>query len=166
MHVLGLGQTLTGKTYLFQSICRNYKTLGVDTIVLDPINDPAWGATFMTTDQAEFLRVAKLSEQCALFVDESGIAIGRYAGAMSWAATTARHWGHKSHFIAHRLTQLDKTVRDQCSILYIFRVSKSDAKTLADDFGHDELGRAAALPPYYFYKTDPFFNISLLTLGE
>lgn len=96
------------------------------------------------------------SRNCALFIDESGAAIGRYAGPMHALATQSRHMGHKAHFFVQRGSLLDKTVRDQCSILFLFRVSKSDAKTFADEFGWDELEKANALEPGECYKVTRF----------
>ena len=165
-HTLIIGRTLMGKTYLAKELCRQYKSHSIQRIVLDPLLDPGWQAEFITKNPDEFLAVAKESRSCALFIDESAQTIGRYAREMKWCATTSRHWGHKSHFIAHRFSDLDKTVRDQCSTLYIFHLSFSDAKLLADEYTNQELKKVSELKKYEFFRIDENFNIKLLTLKK
>jgi hypothetical protein len=153
MHVLILGITETGKTTLAFRLASSYREQGVNVLVLDPDRRREWGATFITDDPDEFLRIAKLNTKCALFVDESGVMIGRYSGAMQWLATNARKWGHKAHFIAQRATQLDPLIRTQCTVLYLFRQSPTDAKILSNDFVVSGLEDAAELPKgHYLFK--------------
>ena len=165
-HTLILGRTLMGKTFLAKELCRQYKAHSLQSIVLDPLLDPGWQASFITKDSNEFLRVAKESRSCALFIDESAQTIGRYAHEMKWCATTSRHWGHKAHFLSHRFVDLDKTVRDQCSTLYIFHLSFSDARVLADEYTNQRLKQVSALKKYEFFKIDENFNKKLLTLRK
>lgn len=133
-----------------------YRAKGIKTLVLDPLQDPEWGADFQTDNNDEFLRVMYESRQCALFIDESGSSIGRYAGAMQVVATQSRHLGHKAHFFTQRGAQLDRTVRDQCSILFIFRVGNMDAKTMSEEFGYDELKDANLLGKGECFKVTRF----------
>jgi hypothetical protein len=155
-HVLIMGMTLSGKTTLAKRLCHAYMAQGINCIVLDPINDPGWNTPYTFRDGTEFLDVCKASRQCAVFIDESGSAIGTHAHEMQWLATQARHWGHKSHFIMQRGQQLDKTMRDQCTHLYLFRVSKDDAKILANEFAQDELLQANELKQFEFFSTSKF----------
>lgn len=133
-----------------------YKKKGIKTAVLDPLCDPDFQADFQTDNPDEFLDVMYSSRQCALFVDESGDAIGRYAGPMAKLATQSRHFGHKAHFLTQRSVLLDRTIRDQCSTLFIFRVGKRDADTLAEEFGYDELRQVNDLGRGEFYKVTRF----------
>ena len=137
--------TQSGKTTLAKRLINQYKNDGTLSIVLDPLSDPEWGASFVTANNDEFLKAMITSRSCALFVDESGAAIGRYAGAMQKVATQSRHWGHKAHFITQRVTQLDPLIRGQCSTLFLFRVTKRDALAMADEFGQDILKEAHTL---------------------
>lgn len=43
------------------------------------------------------------------------------------------------HFAAQRAQMIVPTVRDQCERAYIFRVSFSDAKNLADEWGEPDI---------------------------
>lgn len=113
--------------------------------MLDPLNDPEWEADYQTDDNEEFLNVMYQNRSCALFIDESGQSIGRYAQEMAACATQSRHFGHKAYFISQRAVQLDRTVRDQCTTLFVFRVGHNDAKVLAEEFGYEELKEAHKL---------------------
>lgn len=148
--------TGSGKTTLAKQMIQAYKTKGIKTLVLDPLQDPEWQADFQTDDPALFLRAMYECRSCALFVDESGAAIGRYAGEMQKLATQSRHFGHKAHFITQRGAQLDRTVRDQCSTLFVFRTGATDAKTFAEEFGYAELSTANQLQKGEAFKVTRF----------
>jgi hypothetical protein len=124
--------------------------------VLDPLSDPEWPCDFKTKNKDEFLDVVKSSKSCILFIDESGQEIGRYNDEMFFLATQARHWGHHSFFISQRAQALNKTVRDQCSHLYAFRLSLSDSVILSDQFAQPELKNIVSLEKYHFYKAGCF----------
>jgi hypothetical protein len=148
--------TASGKTTLGKKLIKRYQTNGTNTLVLDPLCDPDWGADFQTDEAKEFLRMMYENRSCALFIDESGASIGRYAGEMAVVATQSRHFGHKAHFFTQRGQQLDKTIRDQCTELFLFRVSKGDAKIFADEFGYDELIDANLLHQGECFKVSRF----------
>ncbi len=153
-HVLIAGMTESGKTTLAKQLCAKYRRSGIETIVLDPLNDPGWQAGFQTTSSDEFNAVVRQSRQCAVFIDESGETIGRYNDDMFWLATRARHYGHNCHFITQRIVQLNKTVRDQCAKLFLFCVSKDDAKALSNGWNNDTLLKANLLKQFEcFYCT-------------
>ena len=148
MHVLIVGITNTGKTTLaFDMACR-YIIAKKKIVVLDPDlrsewqvgrsggseEDPAIKNGIMTDDPEEFLIICKNSQSCALFIDESGSMIGRYDTQLEWLATQSRKWGHKSHFIMQRGSQVSPTVRNQCSSAFVFKQSPDDAKILSNNF--------------------------------
>ena len=145
MHVLILGITETGKTTLAFTLARKYKARGTAIFVLDPDMRKDWNADYLTDDPEKFLQVCKLNQSAALFIDESGQTIGRYAGPMQWVATNSRKWGHKAHFISQRATQLDVLMRTQCSNLFLFKQSVNDSKILAAEFVCPELMQACNL---------------------
>lgn len=145
MHVLILGITDTGKTTLAFKLAASYKRKGNLILVLDPDKRKEWNADFITDDPEIFLKYCKANTNCALFIDESGLTVGRYSGAMQWLATNSRKWGHKAHFITQRATQLDTNVRSQCTALFLFKQSPQDSKVLAQEFVCDEFRLAHKL---------------------
>lgn len=155
MHVLIAGMTSSGKTTLAKNLARSYRKRGIGVIVLDPMGDK-WDADFQTDNPERFLKTAQQSRGCKLFIDESGEMIGRYNEHYFWLATRARHSGHQSHFITQRVVQLNKTCRDQCTHLFMFRVSTLDAKSLSIDWSCDELLQTSSLAKFHFLYTSRF----------
>ena len=155
-HVLIAGMTMSGKTTLATRLAHQYKVRGVEPIILDPMRDPRWPSEYLFTDSRQFLELCAKSTHCALFLDESGDTIGRYNDEMFWLATKARHYGHRSHFICQRPSQLSPTVRTQCSYMYLFNVGISDAKILADEWGKPELREANTLGRGEYFAVERF----------
>jgi DNA helicase HerA-like ATPase len=141
--------TASGKTTLMANLIQEYRKprsgQSIKVIVYDPMHDPRLKADFNTASIEKFLAVCQDSQSCMCVVDESGEVIGRYDSEYFWLATRSRHYGHKMHFIAQRANQISKTVRDQCSQIFIFRQSKDDSKLLAAEFGDDLILDAANL---------------------
>lgn len=138
MHVLIAGITGCGKTTYGVDLVRVYKEkLGMESIVLDPIGDARWkqnGAALVFEDADKFVKAVNKSQNCMLFIDESGEMIGQYNKEMFFLATRARHMGHISHFMVQRPAQVSPTIRDQCTTLILFCVSSKDSKVMADEF--------------------------------
>lgn len=155
-HVLILGMTLSGKTTLAKQLAPVYRAQGIKVGVLDPLGDPEWQADFQTTNADEFLKAFWASRQCAWFIDESGDAVGRYDDAMQRTATRGRHWGHRVHYITQRGAQLSRTVRDQCSKLFLFTTSLEDSKIHANEWNKPELRQAYTLHQGEYFHTDRF----------
>lgn len=152
-HILVVGMTESGKTKLAQSICWQFQMNGIKTAILDPLSDPAWRADYQTRNRYEFLQVVKNSRQIVCVVDEAGESVGKYNDEMFWLATRARHYGHVSIFISQRAQQLSPTVRDQCPNLYMFCVSRKDAKILSEEHNREELERASELKKGEFFRS-------------
>lgn len=151
-HGLILGMTMSGKTTLAKQLAAQYRAKGVKVGVLDPLCDPGWNADFRTSDVDEFLKMYWQSRQCAWFIDEAGESVGQFDTLMTKTATRGRHWGHRNHYLSQRGAQLAKTVRDQCSFLFLFTTSLDDSKIHANEWNKDELKTANALPQgHYFY---------------
>jgi hypothetical protein len=148
--------TSSGKTTLAKHLCREYRKRGYGCLVLDPLLDSGWDADLVTDDSSKFLASAQKSKGCKLFLDESGETVGRYNDEMFWLATRARHSGHQSHFMSQRVVQLNRTVRDQCSNLFAFRISTLDAKTLAIDWSDESLMLSSSLEKFAFIHTSRF----------
>jgi DNA helicase HerA-like ATPase len=145
MHVLILGITGTGKTTLAFRLAAEYRQNNINVLVLDPDLRTGWNADFITDNPETFLEVVKVNKSCALFIDESGQMIGRYSREMAWLATNARKWGHKSHFITQRASQLDPTIRNQCTSIFLFKQSLDDTKNLVNEFCSNDLEQAHTL---------------------
>jgi hypothetical protein len=135
--------TESGKTSLAVLSSRNYRERGVSRIILDPLSDPRWEidpeCEWIGSDPEEFTRIWKLNKQCALYVDESGRSIGKYAGEMQEVVTLSRHWGHEAHIIGQRPQQLDATIREQMGQIFLFRSSPLVAKIFAEEFADANL---------------------------
>lgn len=113
-----------------------------------------------------FLKLARENKNLTLFIDESGEYCGQYAKEMWWLATQARHWGHQSVFIAQRANMVAKNIRDNCSKLFCFRISPSDAKLLSDDFCFQEILDAPALAQGDFIYIERYGVPSKLSVFE
>jgi DNA helicase HerA-like ATPase len=155
-HALILGMTESGKTTLAKTLAPVYRAQGIKVGVLDPLGDPGWQADYRTTDPAAFLEAFWSSRQCAWFIDESGDAVGKYDEAMIKTATRGRHWGHRVHYITQRGAQLSRTVRDQCSTLFLFTTSLDDSKIHANEWNKPELRNAHTLRRGEYFHTDRF----------
>jgi len=155
-HCLILGMTESGKTSLAKKQIEHYKAKGISTIVLDPLADPNWQAEFITDDADEFLDTFWESRQCMVFIDEAGDAVGRYDEAMNKTATRGRHWGHSVHYLSQRGTMLSRTIRDQCSHLFLFTSSYKDSLVHAEEWNSEELKNASKLEKGEYYHTTRF----------
>ena len=152
--------TESGKTTLAKQLARTYKHNNIGVLVLDPLNDGGWSCDFITSDPEEFLRVYWDSCQCMVFIDESGDSVGRYDNAMIKTATRGRHWGHSNHYITQRGQQIARTVRDQCSNLFLFNTALEDCKVHAKEWNKPELIEAARLPQGEYFHTTRFGELT------
>jgi len=151
-----IGTTESGKTYLSKLMVQQFKQRGYACAVLDPFNDPEWGADFITADGEEFLKYVKRSRNHFLFVDESGTTIGRYNSEMDWLATTSRHLGHSSFFIGHRATQVSTIIRSNSHRAFVFATDLDSAKLLAVEWREPQLVTLANLGKGEFFMVGRF----------
>lgn len=175
-HSLILGMTESGKTTLGVRLAHAYYGGEWGVLVLDPLCDPRWrppqddvlenqrrkltGAQFyQTADPDEFLKVFWQSRSCMVFIDESGDAVGRYNIAMQETATKGRHWGHCVHFLSQRGAQINRTVRDQCSHLFLFTTAREDAKIHSIEWNQPRLLEASTLPQGAYLHTTRYGEI-------
>lgn len=158
-HSLILGMTESGKTTLAKRLAANYKARGIGVLVLDPMGDPEWNADFQTNDVEEFLSVFWDSRKCAVFIDEAGEAVGQFDKVMHRTATKGRHWGHSCHYLSQRGAQIARTVRDQCSHLFLFTTALDDSKIHANEWNKPELRGANALQQGHYFHATRFGNL-------
>lgn len=143
-HVLILGQTQSGKTSLATAMADQYRGKVNGVVVYDPIGSSTWtkSSAHVFSDPNDFMSHCRNSRRCVIFIDEYGLAAAKAKDRgvdLLPLATTIRHWGHRTHFIAQRYTMIPPTVRDQCSYLYAFRLSKKDSEFMAAEFVDDDL---------------------------
>lgn len=153
-HSLILGMTESGKSTLAKRLAAGYVARDIPVLVLDPLFDPGWSCEFQTHDPEYFLDVFWESRSCAVFIDEAGDSVGKYDQAMIQTATRGRHWGHNCHYITQRGAGLARTVRDQCSHLFLFATALADAKIHATEWNNENLKEAHSLARgEYFHCT-------------
>jgi hypothetical protein len=174
--------TESGKTTMGVRLAHHYYGRGWGVLVLDPLCDPRWNpeppqldrltrkvqqtAFKQMADGDEFLKIFWASKRCMVFIDESGDAVGRYDLAMQQTATKGRHWGHSVHFLSQRGVQINRTVRDQCSHLFLFTTAREDAKVHANEWNQPALIEAAMLPQGSYFHVTRFGKVERGTLFE
>lgn len=132
-HSLILGMTESGKTTLAKRLAAQYSDK-FNILVLDPLVDPEWPADFITDNPDEFLKVFWDNQNCMVFIDEAGESAGQYDTTMIRTATRGRHWGHSCHYLSQRGALMSKTIRGQCTNIFLFNSSFDDCKELSKDF--------------------------------
>jgi len=152
-HGLILGQTLSGKSVLSKRLARSFKAQGVGVLVHDPVNDPEWHCDFRTADIDEFLSVYNQSRGCAVFFDEAFDACATHKVEMTKTATRGRHRGHRNFYIAQRATLVLRTIRDQCSTLFLFNSGLEDCKIHAAEWNAPIIKEEAP-----FLETGEYFH--------
>ncbi len=163
-HALTVGQTLSGKTEINKRLCNWYLERGIGCVVLDPMNDPDWNKEGhenfrLFTDPEEFLEFVKDPDQClqcVIFVDEAGMILNKFADKFEWLTCQSRHHGHRCNIIAHRAENVSKTIRSQCSTLYVFNINPEDARIYARDFNCPAIMEAPNLPQGHYIKVERF----------
>ncbi|AUR81555.1 putative packaging ATPase [Vibrio phage 1.069.O._10N.286.49.F11] len=161
-HSAIVGMTESGKSSLARKMATAIQKAGIAVIVFDPLGDPAWSEcldpnnSFITDNEKEFLNYYWSSKNCAVFFDEAGDYATNHNKEMIRTATKGRHWGHSNYYIAQRGNLLARTIRDQCSKLYMFTSSKDDAKIYSLEFNDNELLNVPDLSQGEYYSCGRF----------
>jgi ATPase family associated with various cellular activities (AAA) len=150
VHHLYLGATNMGKSTLARRNAADFKRRGIHVLALDPYKAKwqSWPpGTWCTSDIAALRRKAEVSQRCVIFIDEAGRLVGRGSTATEhqWFTTESRHEPHYhlTCLITQAGQQLDPTLRSQCSVGYIFRLSRNDARFAGDIFADDRIASMA-----------------------
>jgi hypothetical protein len=157
--------TRMGKTTLAVQLARQLKAKGYPIAVLTVPGaggrpDPRWAfADLVTTDRARFLRIVRDKDTWGpmLFIDEANQTVGKYDPEMEATATAGSLNGMTCHYIAQRAATFNRTVREQCSRLIMFRQGPKDSAELAEQFGQPGLADGALLckGQYLYCTTEP-----------
>lgn len=150
-----VGRTDTGKSTLARLMCKQAARAGRPTLVYDVSGD-VWPARYVVNDQKLFLDLFwhKLDDALVI-IDEGGETIGRYNREMDWTATRGRRRLHDVIYIAQRATLVSATVRANCTHLYVFNTTTSDAQALASEYDAPSLLEAPRLSRGSFYHVPP-----------
>lgn len=162
-HSLILGMTLSGKSTLAKALARRYAFSGIGILVHDPMGDPEWPtgeSGFRTSDTDEFLAAFFASRSCAVFVDEAGDSAGQHDKEMQKTATKGRHFGHRVHYISQRGTMINRTIRDQCSHLFLFATALEDCKVHSREWNRPELMEASKFVQGDYFHVTRFGQLS------
>lgn len=150
VHILIVGVTQSGKTTLAHEIANEESAKKKDKreiIVYDPVGTPTaagtWpNGTIYFEDDVEFLEHLEKREgvrPTILFIDEADdIMAQRYPWNTS-IIRRARHSGMQVVLISQRPHLIAPSARTQCGMCFMFRLGKSDAKALGEEFGHNGL---------------------------
>jgi len=163
-----LGESGSGKTCLAKIFARDKVARGLAVGILDPAFEE-WphGVMLATHRRADFLDWVARNYHLRKFliIDESGTSVGKVDAHMDFLATTGRHLGAASVFVAHRLEVLSRIVQSQSRTRWIFGCDPKDAKQLADSHSRPELLTAADLPPLNFFRVAPFSPLMRGVIG-
>lgn len=123
-------------------------------MILDPISTGWEKGSIMVASIEDLITIAKQKEHqnSLLVIDESALSFNRFDPTQFWVAKASRHNGHASIFIGQNLVDVPKGVRSQCTQIFIFSSSRSDAKDLADEYDNDVLLGITRLPKFHFYR--------------
>jgi len=150
-------------------LCREATNQNRNSLVYDPVGDSRWydaGASYVTDDAETFMQLVRQNRNCTVFVDEAGDFCTSYDRDSHWLATRARHLGHQSVFISQRPTMVAKNIRDNCDKLFCFRISKYDAKEMANDYVCDDLLAAPELAKgecIFLKRYEPAIKLNIFT---
>jgi hypothetical protein len=136
-------------------------------IVYDPTapasgpNAAGWCADYVANGWESFKRLFWRSRHCFVVMDEAADVFERDRYEARSMLRRGRHvdpatggGGHVVALISQRYVGLDKTAREQCSRIYAFNQSPTDAKLLAEDYNSPDLLGVSVLPKFNYLKAD------------
>jgi hypothetical protein len=150
IHVGIFGPSLCGKTFAAKVLCiALWRSHRMRALVLDPQGGD-WGAhALVFRDRAAFLRAFWKHRNCAVFIDEATVTVGR-DNTLTDLFTRGRHQGHILHVMGHRATVLLPIQRDQFGKLLLFRQSPGSAAIWAEEWAEQRMHSATELKKYEF----------------
>lgn len=157
MHTSIYGTTLSGKSTLARKIAAEYaKKKHLQILVYDPTDSDEWPeSSWVLTNEHDYLHalaeLIKDKHKIVTFHDEADTLFSQSQKENFWIYSRGRHFGLKCFLITQRPYMVSPTVRSMCSDAYIFRLSESDAKTVAGDHALAEIQEAVSLPQGHYY---------------
>lgn len=155
-HKLIVGGTETGKSTLARGMESDAVKRGILPVIYDPTLNPAWESEWVTSDEGEFLemlRAAHTEKRAILAViDEADTILSMSHRHNWWIFMRGRHFGIEAIAITQRPTNIAPSIRGNASELFAFRIPKSDALALADDFAAEGIAKAAELAQGEFLR--------------
>lgn len=148
-HTYIVGQTQSGKSVVAKRLADRVQRSGRGVIVHDPTSPTqgygvaGWGKQAYVLNSFEaFAKVFWLSRGCLCIIDEAGdVYKGEHDTEARRMLTRGRHLDpstggglHTVVIIAQRQALINKSARLQCSALFTFSATLSDAKSLSEDW--------------------------------
>jgi DNA polymerase III delta prime subunit len=146
MHALFCGVTLSGKTTLARALSRALVSQGHGVAIYDPVGSPTigggWGETpYKFHDEVEFLDFMNDDRvrDVHVFVDEADMLFNHARRENFWMLSRGRHFGLSMNLITTRPKLLHPSPRSQCTRLYMFVLSKDEAREIGREKGLNNL---------------------------
>ncbi len=160
-HIMVVGPSLSGKSVAVKDITRNVKR---DVLVFDRqsvregrgVN--GWPRALVFKSWEKFVRAVKQKRGCVVVIDDAAKVFRDKAQRTDalWMLEEGRHLGHMCIVIAQRYTGIDKTARENCDDVIVFKCNQQDADELAAMFAQPGLSQATKLGRYEFLHATPY----------
>jgi hypothetical protein len=146
MHSAIAGMTMQGKTTLAKIVHDGLVKRGRQTAMLDPMNEgKIISPNFTTRKLREYLRHIRVTKNLYCFVDESRTAISKSDASAIILTSSIRHLGHNSMMICHSMIDLNPTLRENFSDIYLFRCGPRTAEVVAEGWAEKRAFDAVSL---------------------
>ena len=169
MHTLIVGRSMSGKSAMAKTLGSQLRAQGHFVVAYNPTGEKGYtrrdefgcaGADEEYDDpdkwEARIIELAEKNNEKAIFliVDEAHEVFPTHGVERNWIATKGRHFGFNIIACTQRGAQVSPTLRSQCTRIYLFPCSLTDARFMADEFGNKKLSRANELRPLHYYRID------------
>lgn len=169
MHTLIVGRSQSGKSALAKTLGSQLRADGHFVVAYNPTGEKGYtrrdefgcaGADIEFDDPDRFEEYlskkaeSNSSEPIFVIVDEAHEMFPTHGRERNWIATKGRHFGFNIIAITQRGAQVSPTLRSQCTRIYLFPCSLTDARFMADEYGNKKLSRANELPALHYYRID------------
>jgi hypothetical protein len=146
MHGSIYGKSGSGKTYAASKlIVAEARRLGMPVAVMDPMSfegkSEDFSADFITSNKEEAIDFFYSNIGFLFIWEEAGVYLTHKDQQMF---TRGRHFGHINIVSSQRATQVDKTIRDQCtSFGLVFKQGYDDSRALGKEFAYIDINNAS-----------------------